>query len=492
MLGMVSNNAYEAASPTRRVNKTWSSRLGNSDRDDLPSLSKLRSNSRDADRNQPLVKGAMGTMLYNTIGGGLQLQSQPNHEVIGITEEEASNWAKKVEFEFSRMWGDSKNCDSECVKTFGDIQTVAFYSTLLSGDIIALLPHINRGTAYSMAVQLIEADRLSNPMYKMDTATTAGGITVGKYGEPKYYHIAKSHPGSVYVNREWVTVPAFGKKSRRRNVIHLAERIRPGQKRGVPILAPVMESLKVLQEYTTAELEAALVSGLFTTFIKTETGEMPDPLNLTPQNAQDAQDDRTMELSPGLVVGLKEGESIDTANPGRPNQAFDPFVMSIIKQIGAALQIPYELLIKHFSSSYSASRAALLEAWKAFKTRRQWFARNFCQPIYEEWLYEAVLTGRIVAHGFLENESVRVAYCTASWNGPQPGQLDPIKETNAALLRMEGYLSTGTKEAAEINGTDYEQNMRTAKRENKLREEAGAVTVGKNMIDAINTQGSNA
>lgn len=474
-------NGYDAASSVRRVNKTWNSRVGNADTDDLPSLEKLRTNSRDAYRNQPLVTGAIDTIRLNSIGGGLVLQSQPNHEVIGIDEKDASMWAKDVEFKFLRLWADNKNCDAERTKNFGDIQGVALCSTLLSGDVSALLPHIDRGSSFSLVVQLIEADRLSNPKGKMDSPKTAGGVTVDSYSAPVTYHFNKYHPGGISMRNEWVDVPAFGKESGRPNVILLAERTRPNQRRGVPILAPVMESLKVLSEYTTAELEAALISGLYTVFVKTESGELPDPIPGDNKIVDD--DDRTMELAPGLIVGLKSGESIETANPGRPNQAFDGFVMSIIKQIGAALQVPYELLIKHFSSSYSASRAALLEAWKAFKTRRIWFAKNFCQPIFEEWLYEAVLTGAVIAPGFLESETIRVAYCTAAWNGPQPGQLDPVKETQAAVARVEAGFSTRTKEAAEMTGTDFEQNANIAKRENVLMKEGGLKMIDNSKVE---------
>lgn len=185
---------------------------------------------------------------------------------------------------------------------------------------------------------------------------------------------------------------------------------------------------------------------------------------------------------------MKEGESIETANPGRPNQAFEPFVQAIVKQVGAALQVPYELLIKHFSSSYSASRAALLEAWKAFKTRRAWFADNFCQPIYEEWLHEAVLTGAVNAPGFLEDEEIRTAYCQAAWNGPQPGQLDPVKETQAAVARVEAGFSTRTKEAAEMTGTDFEQNAMIAKRENALILESGLKRIDNSKAEKIDIE----
>lgn len=41
-------------------------------------------------------------------------------------------------------------------------------------------------------------------------------------------------------------------------------------------------------------------------------------------------------LSGGIVAELDDGASIDTAAPGRPNLAFDPFVLAMLRQIGRA------------------------------------------------------------------------------------------------------------------------------------------------------------
>ena len=105
--------------------------------------------------------------------------------------------------------------------------------------------------------------------------------------------------------------------------------------------------------------------------------------------------------------------------------------------------MPYELLIKHFTASYSASRAALLEAWKMFRMKRVWIASNFCQPIYEEWLTEAILKGRI---GSLKDSlmipAIKQAWCGVEWVGPSQGQIDPVKEANAAAIRVEQGFST--------------------------------------------------
>ena len=92
--------------------------------------------------------------------------------------------------------------------------------------------------------------------------------------------------------------------------------------------------------------------------------------------------------------------------------------------------------MKHFSSSYLTSRAALLEAWKVFRARRTWFAQKFTEPIYEAVLTEAILLGHLSVLGFLEGPMLRKAYCGASWNGSEQGQLNPVIETIAAVMKV--------------------------------------------------------
>lgn len=471
---LITNTAYNAASHYRKALRTWRPKQGDSDTDDIPALPELRVKSRDGYRNQLLVRSAINTKRYNTIGAGLTLQSKIDHKVIGMSAEKAAEWQRIAQFEF-KLWSENKNCDAERTKDFYTIQDVAFTSTLLSGDICALTPYIDRGSTYSLAVKLLEADRICNPNNAMDTHKISGGVENDAHGAPVAYHFTKYHPGGHNKHKnEWERIEAYGKESGRQNVIHLVEHFRPGQRRGIPILAPVMEALKQLDKYTNAEIEAAVVSGLYAGFITSKSGEMDS--NIDEYERVGGTTD--LELSPGMIAELEPGEDIKFGNPGRPNANYEAFVTAVIKQIGAALDVPYEILMKHFSASYSASRGAILEAWKAFRTRRLWFARNFCQPIYEEFLYEAVLTGRIIAPGFLENEMTRKAYCGAIWNGPTPGQLDPEKETNAAVMRANERLSTRTKEAAELNGTNFAENCDTGKTEHEMLRESGYVFEG--------------
>ena len=118
---------------------------------------------------------------------------------------------------------------------------------------------------------------------------------------------------------------------------------------------------------------------------------------------------------------------MQTVDSKRPTVAFDSFVTAMSRQIGAALGLPYEVLIKHFTASYSASRGALLEAWKFFKVWRFWFSGAFCQPIYEAWLEEAVASGRIWAPGFFDDPVIRKSLLRNRMARPLPGAVGPRK-----------------------------------------------------------------
>jgi lambda family phage portal protein len=362
--------------------------------------------------------------------------------------------------------------------TFADIQELVFRQTLENGDVFTLLPRFIRGgSPYQLRLQVVEADRVCNKDNTPDSDLLAGGVKKDQYGAPVEYHILKQHPGNkLYASKktyEWDTVQAFGVNSGLRNVIHLYKIQRPGQTRGVPLLAPVIEPLKQLERYTEAELMAAVVSGMFTVFVKTETGDGAFGTFTPSSETGGTASDEDYKLGNGAIVGLAPNEDVSTANPGRPNQAFDPFVKSILQQIGVALEIPYEVLIHYFSASYSASRAALLEAWRFFRNRRAWLARNFCQLVYENWLTEAVAIGRVQAPGFFRDYRVRQAYLGSIWIGDAPGQIDPLKEVNAADKRLDLGLTTLDEETVLITGGDFDRNYPRIKKERQMLKEIG-------------------
>ena len=482
------------ASYARRALKGFVAQSGSPQEDIDVNNYTLRQRARMLYMSAPIATSAIKTNRTNVIGRGLWLKSVINRETLGLTQESARAWQRRTEEEF-RLWAaDKRSCDALGISNFYASQGVAFAAQLLSGDVFVLLRHIKPTLQrpYGLRFQIIEADLVSTPMaatgvYNAGMNFTRGtnpdngnpifdGVETDKdTGEIVAYYIASQYPYEwTGATTEWTRVEAYSQATGLPNILHIMDPERPQQYRGVTYLAQVIEPLLQVRRYSESELTAAIVESFFTAFIKTAATTTDMPFNTvggSPGDPPVATQPNEYEMGPGTVNVLKPGEDVQFGDPKRPAGGFEAFVNAVCKQIGAALEIPADLLLKAFNASYSASRAALLEAWKAFKMRREWFIDDFCKPIYEIWLYEAVARGRIPAPGFFGDARIRAAWTRSGWTGPSQGQLDPVKEIQAEQLACENGYSTRTASAIRLNGSSFEDNIEQLKIENaQLRE----------------------
>lgn len=482
------------ASYARRALKGFVAQSGSPQEDIDVNNYTLRQRARMLYMSAPIATSAIKTNRTNVIGRGLWLKSVINRETLGLTQESARAWQRRTEEEF-RLWAaDKRSCDALGISNFYASQGVAFAAQLLSGDVFVLLRHIKPTLQrpYGLRFQIIEADLVSTPMaatgvYNAGMNFTRGtnpdngnpifdGVETDKdTGEIVAYYIASQYPYEwTGATKEWTRVEAYSQATGLPNILHIMDPERPQQYRGVTYLAQVIEPLLQVRRYSESELTAAIVESFFTAFIKTAATTTDMPFNTvggSPGDPPVATQPNEYEMGPGTVNVLKPGEDVQFGDPKRPAGGFEAFVNAVCKQIGAALEIPADLLLKAFNASYSASRAALLEAWKAFKMRREWFIDDFCKPIYEIWLYEAVARGRIPAPGFFGDARIRAAWTRSEWTGPSQGQLDPVKEIQAEQLACENGYSTRTASAIRLNGSSFEDNIEQLKIENaQLRE----------------------
>lgn len=456
-------------------------------------LNTLVSRSRSLYMTTPIATSAIKTTKTNVVGSGLKLKARIDCEVLGITEEQGQEWESKVEREFA-LWADTKMCDALGVNNFYEMQGLYLLGRLLNGDAFCLRKYENPTPymPYGLRLQLIESDRVCTPNIGVAVGNSPyisygknqengneiySGIEINKDGKVVAYWICNQYPQAQSVGDfralEWHRVTAYGENTGLPNIMHMFEAERAEQRRGVPILAPVIETLKQLSRYTEAELMAAVISGMYTVFIKTDSPtEMPFGEAMPDQYEPVQHNENEYELGNGAINVLGTNESIQIADPKRPATAFNGFVNAMCKQIGSAIGISQELLLKEFNASYSASRAALLEAWKTFRMGRELLANAFCQPSYEMFLTEAVASGRIKAPGFFQDPIIRKAWCGADWNGPAPGMIDPVKEVNAAKMRVENGFSTREEETMGLTGGNFSKNARQLKKENEMLNEA--------------------
>ena len=456
----------------------WTAFSKSAHEDISENLEVLRERSRDLYAGgAPLGRGAIDRVCLNALGTGLTLNVRIAPDLLGMSEEDAANWASLTESDFD-YWASSRNADFGRELTFYELQVLALKSILLDGEVLVVLRDRKvSGFPYQLCIQLIEGERIRTPMNQAGQIWDEG-VALDEWGNVRGYNITNRNPNAELIRQpilKDVYIPAG------ENVMHLFMRERIGQHRGVPFLAPVIETLKQLSRYTEAELTAAVVSGMYAVFFEHEQRE--DGAFGEEQYASEegygeipGLEGVSMELKPGSIFDLPEGVKASSVNPGRPNQNFSLFIESLAHQIGGALGIPQELLFLHFTASYSASRGALLEAWKLFKYYRKWFAENFCQRVYEAFIDEAVALGRIPAPLYLQDDYHAKLYTWASWLGPEQGQLDPTKEVNAAILRLQNQLSTYQRECGELTSEDWELVMRQRQREESLLKKAGLLT----------------
>lgn len=445
----------------------------------------LRQRARMLYMAAPIATSAIKTNRTNVVGIGLKLKSRIDREVLGMTSEQAEAWQKTAEREFA-LWAENKRaCDATGMNTFAGLQQLALTSWLVSGDCIGVLKQYETSNLlpYALRVHLIESDRIATPTnfstgtsinYTTGTNPNNGntiydGVEVDTNGAVAAYHIRSNYPFEIGGKpTEWVRVPAYQEHTGLPNVVHVVECERPDQYRGVTYLAQVIEPLLQVRRYTESELMAAVIESFFTAFIKTNAPTDENPLNqVEPDLPGELRGPNEYSMGPGQFNVLEPGEDVVFGDPKRPASGFNTFVTAICSQIGAALEIPADLLLKQFNSSYSASRAALMEAWKAFKMRREWLADDFCRPIYAVFMSEAVARGRIYAPGFFDNPAIRAAYLGSEWLGPSQGQLDPVKEITAEILACSEGFSTHEQSTIKLNGGQWDANVEQLHRENE-------------------------
>lgn len=445
---------------------SWNPRRGSADSDLLPELSNLVGRARDITRNNGVAKGGIQTIVDNVVGTGLRLSSRPNYKVLGKTIEWADEWSRQYEALFHAWWWTTA-CHAGDTMTGDQLTAQQFRAQLDNGEYLALPLWIpDRGDGFATKLQTVEADRLSQPDGQFESAKMRGGIEFDDYGAPIAYHIKRTHPGESYLaagGSGWERIPrrtAFG----RLRVIHGYDPERSGQSRGKPLLSSILPQFKQIDRYTNAEIMAAVVNAMVAMTIETPLDQdaIVDLFAKDSAAYLKARQDHAVQMQGGTMIPLFPGDKASSFIPQRPNSGFGAFVENIYRIIGVALDMPYELLMKDFSkTTYSSARAAMLEAWRSFNRRRDWLGTQWMDPVSWLFLEEMVNAGRIEAPGFYEN---RFAYQRCKWIGPGRGWVDPVREANASVIRLDNNLSTLENECAE-QGSDWEEVLEQRARE---------------------------
>ena len=428
---------------------TWLTSPESPDNDIIYDLDDLRGKSRNLYMNNELASAALKKMKTKIVGTGIVPKPAINYQMLGMSKEEAKRIEKIIKTKFN-AWATSQNADYNRIHDFYTMQALVQLSWIMNGDAFIIPKRKKRaGVDIELCLQLIEADRVINPI-GVNNDRIKGGVEFSENGDLLRYYISNKHPGDGYSTV--IGYPAYNKLGRR-NILHVFEAERIGQRRGIPLLAGIIAPVKQLGRYKLAELEAAVLNASMGFIV-----ESKDPESFVSGFSEDGEKERTdkIELERGLGVIAKEGETIKEFTTTRPHKAYKDFVNAIYEEIGAQLEIPYEVLMNSFKSSYSAAKASLEEAHHRFLVCRKLLEKTFCQPVYEEFILELIKNGDIDCPGFFENSANRYAFTRCIWVGSNKASLDPLKEMKANEKSLQNYTTTRGIIAAEM-GLDFDE-----------------------------------
>jgi len=481
-------SAWKGASAVTEALRAFYAPNGSADRDISMDLDVLRRRSRQLFQNNTFSRAMISSFTTNVVGTGIKARpTLKQWEILGLTQEEAEKWNRKAQDLFE-LWACSKKCDAERKNDFAQLQDLALKTALLGGDCFALGCYNKNLDPFGLNIKLLEGERCQNPLGALDSDALTEGVEVDKNGAPKAYHFTTKPIWSIDEYTDYIDtirVPAFDSFGNP-NVVHIFTSDRTDQRRGVPMLAPVILQLKQQERYQDAELMAAVISACFTAVLENNVPEEAEDLygNVPESERVEKTDDKytvdpwqgtrpALEMKPGAVWSLAQGQKISSLNPQRPNVNYQPFVESIFAEAAAACGVSFEVVLRKFNSSYNSVRAAILESRKTYERMRHDFVSDFCQPIYEKWLADAVVSGIIEAPGFFENPVKRALWSSCRWVGNAAFLLDPKKETDAIKMQIDEQLIDRDTACAMINGGEYEVVARGHAKELSLRKELG-------------------
>lgn len=395
----------------------------------------MNSRARWLIRNNGYAANAVESWAANAVGDGIK----PNSQIKTPARKKA----------VQELWADwTDECDADGQTDLYGLQRRAAREVFLTGEVFlrfrARRPQ--DGLSVPLQIQLLPSEML--PMEKNQLLPSGAeirqGIEFDLIGRRVAYHFYRKHPGEMTLRGiaagETVRVPA-------EDVVHVIDPVEAGQLRGVSRFSAAIVKMFLLDQYDDAELDRKKVAALYALFITSPAGE-DGPV-------ESHEDDPDLELSPGMITRLANGEDVKPSDPADSGSTYEPFQYRTLLQIAAALGIPYGYVSGDVTKgNFSNSRLILME----FRRRVSAFQHGvlvflMCRAIWARFMDTAVLSGALSLPSYerKRREYLRCAWLPARWDW-----VDPQKDINAEIAQIEAGLKSRSQAISE-RGYDAEQ-----------------------------------
>lgn len=464
----------------------------------------LRERSWQAYTENELASAYVDRLRHFVINTGLRLQYEPasvlsSHCGVTMSDETTDAWEKNF-----GVYACSKMASLSGRKDLHEMADEAYLNTLVGGDILVIL-HVANG---DIKVQHIDGRNLVNPADKSTLLSAArkgnvisSGVEYDKRGREVAYYVRQDNyfiadaTGDMRDRCKIERIPAKGRSGRTIAFRPNRDNQRIGSGRGKPILSPVLQNLEITRRYKLAELLAAEVNAKLCASIEHNENSLGNnPLESLKHGAGRKPVSQTADLSysstpadviaqnvtkmsGAMVVNMGRGQTLKFSDTKRPNLDGVEFTKLLNIDTAAAVSIPFEIAQMMFSQNYSASRAALEMFKMIISFERRNFSGQYYAVIAKERQRLKALRGEIDMpqeyRTAIVNRDDFLLACFEKYRftGVIVPHIDPVKEVNAAISRIDAKLSTREAETETLGTGEFLANATRLRNENKILDE---------------------
>jgi capsid protein len=459
----------------------WAGGISSSGQPTVIDAAETLQNARSASHQSAQAKVIIHRSRDITVDAGLKVEFTPAWGMLGITDDEfREKWTTEHEERFD-LYMSSKQCHRSRVMTGYQLQRLWGMCDMRDNDQFGrFFYNRNRSLMSPVQIEFIDPTLIRGTAY-IDTAgqqTWQDGILRNEQNQEIAYKVY--NPKMVNGQKIWeqIEIPAKGARSGRIFMFHGYEPEYIGQGRGFSKLHPALQDFQSIVDFISATVKKAINQADMVGFVKPsadapasnpmedQQGGPPVPNFDDTAQVTDTGDEfcwyrsEYTKKTPGsdFFANLRPGEEIEFLKDTSPNAQFDAFLTSIFKYSSAMLGYPMEVVLMAFNSNYSASRAALLEAWRTGRISQANIKADLMDVWVEMWLAEEIAAGRTEAPGW-QDPRLKQAWARYRIQGPTLPSISPRDDSAAWDPMLKFGISTQDKIARQVNGSDAKQNI---------------------------------
>lgn len=309
-----------------------------------------------------------------------------------------------------------------------------------------------RKTGFGTCLEVIPGAAVCNPNGRTNGNRLWNGIEYDSNWRALYIH---------YIKRIDDRAPVWGKinvATERFVIIDTPLRQEAGINRPIPLLAPVLDEINLLETFRKAYITKA-VNNSKLTFV---TEGLPN-LDYDVDTLDEFDSPSFTKIEDGTLIKAPPGATVKPIAEVAPSSDAVNFSKAYAAEVASTCFIPIEILLKSFDKSYSAGTGSLNECWRIVKIDRKIVSRIY-QLAYSSILEESWANGNFPATAFGNDKISRLLYSSASWNGQPRGSLNPLADYRAREIAEDRGWTTGAINAAEL-GFNRAENIEIRRRE---------------------------